>query len=167
MTETLTKTNIPELQKAARESQRQERSLAQEVDSLPEKIQEAARQDARRKAKAARTGEDIAVVDEASEIPSMRQRENELPYLRWSASIRTAALEIELNEGQKEKAQERADEARPKLKPAREEMDEATARFNEIRATIRQAEGAASTFSMYASDAKKRLRLLQSEFPGV
>ncbi len=167
MTETLTKTNIPELQKAARESQRQERSLAQEVDSLPEKIQEAARKDARRKAKAARSGEDIAVVDEASEIGALRKRENELPYLRWSASIRTAALEIEVNQAQKEQAEARADEARPKLKPAREEMDEATARFGGIRATVRQAESAASTFSMYASDAKKRLRLIESEYPGV
>jgi chromosome segregation ATPase len=167
MTKTLTKTNIPELKEAAREAGRQERSLAQEVDSLPEKIQEAARQDARKKAKAARTGEDIAVVDEASEIPAMRQRENELPYLRWSAAIRTAALEIELNQAQKEQAKERADEARPKLKPAREEMEDATARFGDIRATVRQAENAASTFSMYASDAKKRLRMIEAEYPGV
>ncbi len=165
MTETLTKTNVNELKQSARESQRQERSLAQEVDSLPEKIQQAARQDARSKAKAARTGEDIAVVE--SEIPALRQREAELPYLRWAASIRTAALEIEVNQAQKEQAQEKADEARPKLKPAREEMDEATARFNEIRATIRQAEGAASTFSMYASDARKRLRLIESAYPNA
>jgi chromosome segregation ATPase len=167
MTKTLTKTNIPELQKAAREAGRQERSLAQEVDSLPGKVQEAARKDARRKAKAARTGEDIAVVDEGSEVPQLRQREAELPYLRWSAAIRTAALEAELNQAQKEASQERADEARPKLKPAREEMDEATDRFNEIRTTVRQAEGAASTYSMYASDARKRLRMIESEYPGV
>ncbi len=167
MTKTLTKTNIPELKEAAREAGRQERSLAQEVDSLPGKVQEAARKDARKKAKAARTGEDIAVVDEASEIPAMRQRENELPYLRWSAAIRTAALEIELNQAQKEQAKERADEARPKLKPAREEMEDATARFGDIRATVRQAESAASTFSMYASDAKKRLRMIEAEYPGV
>jgi chromosome segregation ATPase len=167
MTETQTQMDIPQLKQAARESQRQERSLAQEVDSLPEKIQQAARQDARRKAKAARTGEDIAVVDEASEIGAMRQRENELPYLRWAASIRTAALQVELNQAQKEASQERADETRPLLKPAREEMDEATERFNEIRTTIRQAESGASTFSMYASDAKKRLRLIESEYPGV
>jgi chromosome segregation ATPase len=165
MTETQTQMDIPQLKQAARESQRQERSLAQEVDSLPEKIQEAARKDARRKAKAARTGEDIAVVE--SEIPAMRQRENELPFLRWAAAIRTAALEIEANQAQKEQAEARADEARPKLKPAREEMDEATARFNEMRTTVRQAEGAASTFSMYASDARKRLRLIESEYPGV
>jgi chromosome segregation ATPase len=164
---TETQISIPELKEAAREAGRQERSLAQEVDSLPGKIQEAARKDARKKAKAARTGEDIAVVDEASEIPAMRQRENELPYLRWSAAIRTAALEIELNQAQKEQAKERADEARPKLKPAREEMEDATARFGDIRATVRQAENAASTFSMYASDAKKRLRMIEAEYPGV
>ncbi len=167
MTETLTKTNVNELKQAARASQRQERELAQEVDQLGEKIQQAARQDARRKAKAARTGEDIAVVDEVSEIGALRKRENELPYLRWSASIRSAALLIELNQAQKERAQERADAARPRLKPAREEMDEASDRFNEIRTTIRQAESAASTFSMYASDARKRLRLIEAEYPGV
>jgi chromosome segregation ATPase len=164
---TETQTNIPQLKEATREAGRQERKLAQEVDALPEKIKEAARKDARRKAKAARTGEDIAVVDEASEVPQLRQRENELPYLRWSASIRTAALEGELNQAQKEQAQERAAEARPKLKPAREEMDEASDRFNEIRTTVRQAEGAASTYSMYASDARKRLRLIEAEYPGV
>ena len=168
MTETLTKTdNIPELQKAAREASRQERSLAQEVDALPEKIQQAARQDARSKAKAARTGEDIAVVDEASDVNALRKREAELGYLRWAAAIRTAALEIEVNQASKEQAQERADIARPKLKPARLEMDSATQSFNEIRATIRQAEGAASTFSMYASDARKRLRLIESEYPNA
>ncbi len=164
---TQTQMDIPQLKEAAREAGRQERSLAQEVDALPGKVQEAARKDARRKAKAARTGEDIAVVDEVSEIGAMRQRENELPYLRWSAAIRTAALEAELNQAQKEASQERADEARPKLKPAREEMDEATDRFNEIRTTVRQAEGAASTYSMYASDARKRLRMIESEYPGV
>lgn len=159
--------SIPELKEAAREAARQERSLAREVDALPEKIQEAARKDARRKAKAARTGDEIAAVDEASEVPALRQREAELPFLRWSASIRTASLEIELNEAQKEQAKARADEARPKLKPARAEMDAATARFNDIRATVLHAEGAASKFSMYASDARKRLRMIEEEYPGV
>jgi len=167
MTETLTKTNVNELKQAARASQRQERELAQEVDQLGEKIQEAAHREARKKAKAARTGEDLAAVDEVSEIGAMRKRENELPYLRWVSSIRTAALQIEVNQAQKEQAEARADEARPKLKPAREEMDEASARFGDIRATVRQAESAASTFSMYASDAKKRLRLIEAEYPGV
>ncbi len=81
--------------------------MAQEVDSLPEKIKEAARQDARSKAGAARNGEDIAAV--ASEVPQLRQREAELPFLRWSASIRTAALEVELNQAQKEAQQAKAD----------------------------------------------------------
>jgi chromosome segregation ATPase len=163
---TLTKTdNIAELEKARSDASRQERSLAQEVDSLPEKIKEAARQDARSKAGAARNGEAIAVVD--SEIPKLRQREAELPYLRWSAAIRTAALEVELNQAQKETQQEKADEARPLLKPAREEMEEASDRFNDIRATVLQAEGAASTFSLYASDARKRLRQIENEYPGV
>jgi chromosome segregation ATPase len=167
MTETQTQVSIPELEKARSEASRQERSLAQEVDSLPGKIKEAARQDARSKAAAARTGEDIAAVDEASDVNALRQREAELPFLRWSASIRTAALEIELNEEQKEQAKAKADEARPQLKPAREEMDEATERFSDIRNTVRRAEGAASTFSMYASDAKKRLRQIEAEYPGV
>ncbi len=167
MIETQTQTQIPQLEKAARDASRQERSLAQEVDSLPEKIKEAARQDARSKAKAARTGEDIAAVDEASDVNALRRREAELPYLRWSASIRTAALEVELNQAQKEAQQEKADEARPLLKPARAEMEEASDRFNEIRATVLQAEGAASTFSLYASDARKRLRQIENEYPGV
>ncbi len=164
---TETQISIPELKEAAREAGRQERSLAQEVDSLPGKIQEAARKDARRKAKAARTGEDIAVVDQDSEVPQLRQREAELPYLRWSAAIRTAALEVELNQAQKETQQAKADEARPLLKPAREEMDEASERFNEIRATVLQAEGAASTFSLYASDARKRLRQIENAYPNA
>jgi predicted nucleic acid-binding Zn-ribbon protein len=167
MIETPTQISIPELEKARAEASRQERSLAQEVDSLPEKIKEAARQDARSKAAAARTGEDVAAVDEASDVNALRQREAELPFLRWSASIRTAALEVELNQAQKETQQEKADEARPLLKPARAEMEEASDRFNDIRATVLQAEGAASTFSLYASDARKRLRQIEAEYPGV
>jgi hypothetical protein len=46
-------------------------------------------------------------------------------------------------------------------------MDEASDRFNDIRATVLQAEGAASTFSLYASDARKRLRQIEAEYPGV
>jgi chromosome segregation ATPase len=166
MTETQTQISIPELEKAARDASRQERRLALEVDSLPEKIKEAARQDARSKAGAARAGEDIAV-DDASEVNALRKREAELPYLRWSSAIKTACLEIELNQAQKEAQQEKADDARPQLKPAREEMDEASERFNDIRATVLQAEGAASTYSMYASDARKRLRQIEAEYPGV
>lgn len=97
----------------------------------------------------------------------MRQREAELPFLRWSAAIRTAALEIELNEAQKVEQERKAEAARPKLKGARLEMDAASLKFNELRATVRLAEGAASTFSMYASDARKRLRLIEAEYPGV
>ena len=168
MTETQTKqATIPELQKAAREASRHERQLAQEVDALPQKIKEAARKDARSKAKAARSGTAVAAVDEDSEVPALRQREAELPFLRWSAAIRTAALEIELNEAQKAQSQAKADAARPGLKFARMEMDEATDRFNDIRATVLHAEHAASTFSMYASDARKRLRLIEAEYPGV
>jgi chromosome segregation ATPase len=169
MTETQTQTqiSIPELQKAAREAAQQERQLAQEVDALPEKIQEAARNDARSKARAARSGATVAAVDETSAVPKLRQREAELPFLRWSAAIRTASLEIELNEAQKAQRQAEADEARPELKPAREEMEDATVRFNGIRATVRQAEHAASTHSMYASDARKRLQVIEQEYPGV
>ncbi len=167
MTQTQKQISIPELEKAAREASRQERQLAQEVDSLPEKIKEAARQDARSKAGAARNGEDIAGVDDASEVNALRKREAELPYLRWSSAIKTACLEIELNQAQKEAQQEKADDARPLLRPAREEMDEASDRFNDIRATVLQAEGAASTYSMYASDARKRLRMIENEYPGV
>lgn len=166
MTETIAQTdNIASLEAAKREASQYERTLAQEVDSLPEKIQQAAKRQARDMAHAARTGEAIAVV--ASEVNALRKREAELPYLRWAAAIRTASLEVELNQAQKETQQARADEARPLLKPAREEMDEASERFNDIRATVLQAEGAASTFSLYASDARKRLRQIEAEYPGV
>ena len=94
MTETQTQTqiSIPELQKAAREAAQQERQLAQEVDALPEKIQEAARNDARSKARAARSGATVAAVDETSAVPKLRQREAELPILRWSAAIRVGVI---------------------------------------------------------------------------
>ncbi len=164
--ETLTKTdNIAELEKARSDASRQERSLAQEVDSLPEKIKEAARQEARSKAKAARAGEDIAPV--ASDVNALRKREAELPLIRWSSAIRTAALEIELNVAQKEAQQAIADEARPLLKPARVEMDEAQKRFNDIRATVLGAERAVDIFSTYVSDARKRMRQIENQLPGV
>ncbi len=163
MTETIAQTdNIASLEAAKREASQYELTLAQEVDSLPEKIKEAARQDARSKAKAARAGEDIAPV--ASDVNALRQREAELPLIRWSAAIRTAALEIELNVAQKEAQQARADEARPLLKPLREEMDEATKKFNEARNTVRSAEYAVDVFSGYVSDARKRLATLENEY---
>ncbi len=170
MTETIAQTttyNIPELEKARSEASRHERQLAQEVDSLPEKIQQAAKRQARDMAHAARTGEDIAAVDDASEVNALRKREAELPLIRWSAALRTASLEVELNQAQKEREQEKADEARPNLKPAREEMDAASERFNEIRNTVRSAEYAVDVFSGYVSKARKSLAILEQEYPSV
>jgi peptidoglycan hydrolase CwlO-like protein len=57
MTETMTQTmtdNIASLKAAVREASQHERVLALEVDALPQRVQQAARQDARNKAKAAR-----------------------------------------------------------------------------------------------------------------
>ncbi len=170
MTETIAQTttyNIAELEKARSDASRQERSLAQEVDSLPEKIQQAAKRQARDMAHAARTGEDIAAVDDASEVNALRKREAELPLIRWSAALRTASLEVELNQAQKEREQEKADVARPNLKPLREEMDEATKKFNEARNTVRSAEYAVDVFSGYLSDARKSLAILEQEYPSV
>ncbi len=80
-----TGTSIEELLNALKASKAHEQELALEVDSLPEKIKDAARQDAQRKAQAAReggAGAEVAAAGEISEVPDLRRREDELPYLR-------------------------------------------------------------------------------------
>ena len=77
MTETLKKpqTSIPDLEAALRKSQQQERALAVEVGELPSKIQQAHREDAQRKAQAAReggTGAEVAADEAAQRLAKVR-----------------------------------------------------------------------------------------------
>jgi chromosome segregation ATPase len=167
-TQTQTKTDtIAELEAAVREASAHERELAQEVDALPQKIREAAREDGRSKATAARSGEAVAAVEKESEVTALRQREAELPFRRWSAAIRTAALEVELNEAHKAEQERIAAEALPKLQPAQEAADEAIAKANKVRSDYHGAEAAASRFSYYASEARKRLAKIEQDYPGA
>lgn len=76
MTETLSQPSISELEQGIWESSRLERELALETDAMPQKIQQAAHQDARSKARAAREGRAgaaVAAVEQESEVPSLRQ----------------------------------------------------------------------------------------------
>jgi hypothetical protein len=149
MTETMTQTmtdNIASLKAAVREASQHERVLALEVDALPQRVQQAARQDARNKAKAAREDAEIAAVDADSEIPQLRQREKDLPYLRWSAAIRHAALEAELYDAQVQHHEAEAVKARSGLEGH---------------------VGAADRLRDYRSKAADRLRLLEQEYPNA
>lgn len=76
-------------------------------------------------------------------------------------------LEVELNAAHKAEQEQKAAEVLPQLQPAQEAADEATEVSNRLYSEYRRAEGAASRFSMYRSQAEKRLKALEAEYPGV
>jgi chromosome segregation ATPase len=172
VTETLKKpqTSIPDLEAALRKSQQQERALAVEVGELPSKIQQAHREDAQRKAQAAReggAGPEVAAASDLCEVPDLRQREDELPYLRWSAAIRTAALEMELNGALQDEHERKAEAVQVQILPAKEAADAATAEFERVRREYAQAERGVDVYSAYKAEAQKRLGSLEAEYPGA
>jgi len=168
MTETMTQTmtdNIASLKSAVREASQYSRELALETDSLPLRVQDAARQDARRKAKAAREGAEVTAVE--SEIPQLREREKALPFLRWDAAIRHAALEVELYDAQVKDSEQKEREARSGLEGLKLDADEANRKLNERYNAISGATFGQSQLSSMRAEARKRLRHLESEYPGV
>ncbi len=172
MTETLKKsqTSIPDIEAALRKSQQQERALAVEVDSLPEKIQQAHREDAQRKAQAAReggAGAEVATASDLSEVPDLRRREDELPYLRWSQSVRTVAIQMELEAAREKQYLQRYENARVLLPDAQVAADEAAQRLSKIRSEVHQSERGADHHGSQSRLASKRLDELQSSYPGA
>ncbi len=173
MTEsTLTQTpdTVADLQAAVREASQDERALALETDAMPEKINQAARQDARRQARAAREGGSgmaVQAAAEESEVPTLRERQSALPYLRWSASIRAASLELELAEATIAASEEKANLLRVGLEGLREDAESATAIFEERASAVRMAESGASMTGYARHTAKQRLRDLEAEYPGI
>jgi chromosome segregation ATPase len=172
MTETLKKpqSSIPDLENAVRESKKLERELALEVDTLPEKIKDAARQDATRKALAAReggTGAAVAAADEESEVPQLRQREADLPYLRWSQSVRTAAIEMELEAAREKQYRQRYENARVLLPDAQKAADEAAQRLSKVRLEVHQCERGKDHHGSQSRLAEKRLASLEAAYPGA
>jgi chromosome segregation ATPase len=162
MTETMIQTmtdNIASLKSAVREASQYSRELALETDSLPLRVQDAARQDARRKAKAAREGAEVTAVE--SEIPQLREREKALPFLRWDAAIRHAALEVELYDAQVKDSEQKEREG------LKLDADEANRKLNERYNAISGATFGQSQLSSMRAEAGKRLRHLESEYPGV
>ncbi len=172
-TKTHTATDISALEASVREASAEQRALALEMDSIPSKIQAAAHADARAKAQAAREGGTgaavaaVAAVEDESEVPQLRQREKDLPYLIWAASIRHAALEAELYDAQVKHHEAEAQKARSGLLGLKLDMDEATRKYNERADAVQHAEGAASRLSYYRSQASKRAKALEREYPGV
>jgi chromosome segregation ATPase len=164
MTETMTD-NIASLKAAVREASNHERELALEVDNLPNKIQEAAHQDAANRARAAREGGAVAAVE--SEIPALREREQALPFLRWDAGIRHAALEVELYATQQADQERKRDHAAFGIEELRLDADEANRKYNEKASAVQAAEGAASRLSYARSVAEKRLFSLEQEYPNA
>ncbi len=168
MTETMTQTmtdNIASLKAAVREASQHERSLALEVDSLPSKIQQAARHDATNRAKAAREGAEVTAVE--SEIPALREREKALPFLRWDAAIRHAALEVELYDAQIKDSEQKEREARIGLEGLKLDADEASRKFYEKSNAISGAMFGQSQLSSMRAEARKRLRMIENEYSGV
>jgi len=169
MTETIAQTmtdNIASLKAAVREASNHERELALETDAIPSKIQEAAHQDAANRARAAReggTGAAVAAVE--SEIPALREREQALPFLRWDAGIRHAALEVELFATQQADQERKRDHADFGIEGLRLDADEANRKYAEKANAVQAAEGAASRVSYARSVAEKRLASLEQEYP--
>ncbi len=173
MTETLTQTKVSSsdlesLEAALRESKRLERELARNLDELPERIRAATQAHARRLSDASRKGKDaLARADKESEVFSLREREKDLPFLRWSQSIRTAAIEMEYNSALQAEGEDQAHRIQPNLLPAKEEMDAATARFNSLRNELVQAQRSVDVYSGYKAAAQKRLTTLEANYPGA
>lgn len=170
MSETMTQTmtdNISSLKAAVREASAHERELALEVDNLPNLIKDAARQDARRQARAAREGLGVAVAEAANEstLPALRERQSALPYLRWSAGIKTASLELELAEATIAQSEQRAKELKAGLEGLKMDADQAQRKFNERLRAVRKAESGASMTAYARHTAKQRLRDLEAQYP--
>jgi chromosome segregation ATPase len=166
MTETMTQTitdNVASLQAAVREASQYSRQLAIEADSLPGKIQEAAKRHARNMATAVKTGEDVA----ESEIPALRERESALPLLRWEASLRHAALEVELYDAQIDDSEQKEREARSGIDGLRLNMEEAKRKFYEKSNAISGAMFGQSQLSSARAEARKRLAALENEYTNV
>jgi hypothetical protein len=87
---------VEDLLQVQREADGRVRELAAELRDLPGRIQQAAREDAKAKARAARSGEDTATAT-VSELLALRQRGAELPMLLWGARVGRleAALELQ------------------------------------------------------------------------
>jgi peptidoglycan hydrolase CwlO-like protein len=170
MTETLTPDTVADLKSAVREASQYERDLAREVDNLPNLIKDAARADARRQARAAREGGAGKAVQEAAQestLPALRERQSALPYLRWSAGIRTASLELELADATIAESEQRAKELRVGLEGLKADADEAQRIFEERASAVRRAESGASMTGYSRRTALSRLRDLEAEYPGI
>ncbi len=156
------------LETSLKDSKRHEQILAREVDELPEKLRAATQAHARRLADASRKGKDaLARADSESEVPALREREKELPYERWLAGVSTAAIEAEYFAALRDENEDKAEMIRPEILPAKEEADAAAARFERIRSALVQAQRGADVYSGYATEARKRLTALETEYPSV
>lgn len=169
MTETTTtKTDtIADLEAAVREASRHSRSLALELDAIPNKLEEAIKQDVSRKAAAARAGAAVAAVDEASEVPQLRQRMKDLPYEIWAAQVHHSALEIESFARQQEDFEQKARQERSGLEGLKMDMDEATRKYHDKANVVEGFEGGASRLSYARVQAERRLKSLEQEHRGV
>jgi chromosome segregation ATPase len=166
MTDTLTQTitdNVTSLKAAVREASQYSRQLAIEADSIGEKIQEAAKRHARNMATAVKTGEDVA----ESEIPALRERESALPLLRWEASLRHAALEVELYDAQIDDSEQKEREAKIGLEGLKLDAEEANRKLNERYNVISGASFGQSQLSSARAEARKRLAALENEYTSV
>jgi hypothetical protein len=166
MTETMIQTisdNIASLKSAVREASQYSRQLAIEADSIGEKIQEAAKRHARNMATAVKTGEDVA----ESEVPALRERQRSLPLLRWEASLRHAALEVELYDAQIDDSEQKEREARSGIDGLRLNMEEAKRKFYEKSNAVSGAVFGQGQLASMRAEARKRLAALENEYTNV
>lgn len=169
MTETQTPdTTINDLQKAVREAGSEERRLALEVGELHSRIKDAARQDARRQARAAReggAGKEVAEAAQESEIPALRERLSSLPHLRWAAGIRTASLQVELHDEQIAENERKAEIAKTGLPGLKASAAEASRAYEEKASAYRKAVGGKDALISRRTVFVRELRLFEESMP--
>lgn len=158
---------IRDLKQQVSDAGREERQLALEQDSMPELLANAAREDARAKAAAARSGEAPATVEDGSDVPSLLLRQRNLPYLMWSAAVRKNALEVELHDAQIQEQEQRAREAQSGLEGLRLDMEEATRKYEEKLSAYRGAEYAVDALTSRRATFQRELRLLEAQYPNA
>lgn len=117
---------MAKLQAEANEAARRIRELEAESRSLPSRIKEAARAEARARAAARASGA-------VGELPRLREREASLPLELWGARIRSLETSLELSRAQLSEVLDQQHEARQTREQTELEFEQAKATYEEAR----------------------------------
>src|SRR5918994_1554050 len=129
----MTKTaDVEDLRREYERGNRRVVELVQEQRNLPAKIKEAARQEARVRGRAARSGEDVSAAA-GSDLLKLREREAVVPLELWGAKISRLEATMELHKAEVEQVSRLAVEARAAHEAAEQRLKEAQADYDAAR----------------------------------